>query len=225
MNKSLQAIQADFDKIALLADEQWNHNSHYHNYLLRQLPAPCARALEIGCGVGAFSRLLAARAEKVLALDLSPNMLSIARQQSARQPNIEFRIADAMSVDLPAEDFDCIVTIATLHHMPARQAIERMKGWLKIDGRLLILDLLQNRAPAGIFTDALAMPLNMGIRLMKTGRLRPPAEVRRAWAEHGRDEIYPTIAEVRSLCEDLLPGAIVKKHLLWRYSVVWQKRG
>jgi hypothetical protein len=58
---------------------------------------------------------------------------------------------------------------------------------------------------------------------MKTGRFRPPLAVRRAWAEHGRDEIYLTLAEVRSLCEDLLPGAIVTKHLLWRYSIIWQK--
>jgi ubiquinone/menaquinone biosynthesis C-methylase UbiE len=223
MNKSLQAIQEDFDKIALLADEQWNHNSHYHPFLLRQLPTPCLRALEIGCGAGAFSRLLAERATQVLALDLSPNMIGLARQQASQPPNIEFRIADAMSVELPAESFDCVVSIATLHHMPAPQAINRMKQCLKRNGRLLILDLLQTRAPAGIFTDALAMPLNIAIRLMKTGRLRPPAEVRKAWDEHGRDEIYPTLAEVRGLCAELLPGASVKKHLLWRYSIVWQK--
>jgi ubiquinone/menaquinone biosynthesis C-methylase UbiE len=223
MNKPLQAIQADFDKIALLADEQWNHNSHYHPFLLRHLPKPCIKALEIGCGSGAFSRLLAEHAKQVLALDLSPNMIGLARQQASRQSNIEFQIADAMSVELPAEHFDCVVSIATLHHMPARQAINRMKQCLKRNGRLLILDLLQNRAPAGRLTDALAMPVNLWIRLMKTGRLRPPVEVRKAWDEHGRDEIYPTLAEVRSLCAELLPGASVKKHLLWRYSIVWQK--
>jgi ubiquinone/menaquinone biosynthesis C-methylase UbiE len=223
MNKSLQAIQADFDKIALLADEQWNHNSHYHPFLLRHLPTPCGKALEIGCGAGAFSRLLAERATQVLALDLSPNMIGLARRQASQPSNLEFRVADAMSVELPAEHFDCVVSIATLHHMPAPQAINRMKRCLKRNGRLLILDLLQSSTPAGIFTDALAMPLNIGIRLMKTGRLRPPAEVRKAWDEHGRDEIYPTLAEVRSLCAELLPGASVKKHLLWRYSIVWQK--
>jgi ubiquinone/menaquinone biosynthesis C-methylase UbiE len=223
MNKSLQAIQADFDKIALLADEQWNHNSHYHQFLLRQIPKPCARALEIGCGTGAFSRLLAEQAEQVVALDLSPNMIDLARQQASQHANIEFQIADALSVDWPAEHFDCVVSIATLHHMPAAQMMNRMKRCLKSNGRMLILDLLRTEAPADIFTDALAMPLNIGIRLMKTGRWRPPVEVRKAWDEHGRDEIYPTLAEVRSLCAELLPGASVKKHLLWRYSIAWQK--
>jgi ubiquinone/menaquinone biosynthesis C-methylase UbiE len=223
MDKSLQAIQADFDKIALLADEHWNHNEHYHKFLLQQIPKPCTNALEIGCGTGAFSRLLAERTKQVLAVDLSPNMIALARQHSKQYPNIEFQLADAMSADLPAEHFDCIVSIATLHHMPTAQAINRMKQYLKTNGHLVILDLLQTKTVADIFTNVLAMPANMAIRFMKTRRFRPPVEVRRAWEEHGRDEIYLTLAEVRSLCEDLLPGAIIKKHLLWRYSIVWQK--
>lgn len=35
-------------------------------------------------------------------------------------------------------------------------------------------------------------------------------------------EGWTTIGEVRGLCAELLPGASVRKHLLWRYSVVWQ---
>jgi hypothetical protein len=31
--------------------------------------------------------------------------------------------------------------------------------------------------------------------------------------------------EVHTLCDDILPGAKIKQHLLWRYSVVWQKSG
>jgi ubiquinone/menaquinone biosynthesis C-methylase UbiE len=223
MHKSLQAIQADFDKIALLIDKEWNHNDHYHEFLLRHIPERCTNALEIGCGTGAFSRLLAERAKQVLAVDLSPNMIRLALQHSTQHPNIEFQIADVMNVDLPAEHFDCIVSIATLHHLPVRQAINRMKRCLKTNGYLVILDMLQTKALADIFTNALAILVNMGIRLMKTGCFRPPLAVRRAWAEHGRDEIYLTLAEARSLCEDLLPGAMVKKHLLWRYSIIWQK--
>jgi ubiquinone/menaquinone biosynthesis C-methylase UbiE len=179
--------------------------------------------LEIGCGTGAFSRLLAERVKQVLAIDLSPNMIDLARQHSTQYPNIEFQLADAMNADLPAEYFDCIVSIATLHHMPTQQAINRIKRCLKTNGHMVILDLLRTKTVADIFTNIWAMPVNMAIRLMKTGRFRPPVEVRRAWDEHGRDEIYLTLAEVHNLCEDLLPGAIVKKHLLWRYSIVWQK--
>jgi len=58
---STSSVRADFDRIALLP-ESWDHNSELHEFLLAQLPARCEAALEVGCGTGAFSRRLAARA-------------------------------------------------------------------------------------------------------------------------------------------------------------------
>ena len=63
-------IQADFDRLALLSREEWDHNSHYHRFILKQVPPYSRSALEIGCGTGAFVRLLARRVEHVLALSL-----------------------------------------------------------------------------------------------------------------------------------------------------------
>ncbi len=97
--KTTAQIQADFDKIARVdRSDEWNHNNHYHEFLLRQLPAHCDSALEVGCGTGAFARLLAARADRVLALDLSPEMLRLARERSAAFPQIEYVQADVMDL-------------------------------------------------------------------------------------------------------------------------------
>jgi ubiquinone/menaquinone biosynthesis C-methylase UbiE len=72
----MQTVQADFDRIALVVeDDNWNHNNHYHHALLKHMPTSCGNALEIGCGTGAFARLIAERAEHVLALDLAPQMI------------------------------------------------------------------------------------------------------------------------------------------------------
>jgi hypothetical protein len=54
--------------------------------------------------------------------------------------------------------------------------------------------------------------------------VRVPREVRRAWAEHGKDEVYLTTSGVKEMCARHLPGAMSKRHLLWRYTVVWRKR-
>ena len=70
-----------------------------------------------------------------------------------------------------------------------------------------------------------ALPVSLVLRALKTGRFRAPREVRAAWEEHGRDEIYPTVPAVRRVCERVLPGARVRRHLLWRYSIVWRKPG
>jgi hypothetical protein len=61
------------------------------------------------------------------------------------------------------------------------------------------------------------------LRLRHTGRLADPPEQRRAWKEHGRTDHYLALAEVRAACARVLPGATVRRHLLWRYSVVWRR--
>jgi len=254
----MSTIQKDFDLIALVSPDGSLQNNHYHNFLLRQLPINCRDAWEIGCGKGEFSRRLAVTSKHVLALDLSPEMIRIAREQSADLPNIEFQIADAMSYDLSPEGFDCIATIATLHHMPLREALLKMKAALKPGGVLMILDLFEpikwhghpardserhrhspgasyrtgsNHNPAAsvregltdTFLNAVAMSLSMSLRLIHHGRLLPSRAARDAWAAHERHDIYPTMKEVRVLCAEILPGARIKKHLLWRYSIIWKK--
>jgi len=260
----MSTIQRDFDRIALVSPDGSLQNSHYHHFLLRHLGSNCQSALEIGCGKGEFSRRLAETSARVLALDLSPEMIRIARASSAHLPNIEFQIADVMSYDLPLETFDCITSLATLHHLPLREIFLKMKAALKPGGVLLILDLFEpikwhghpardsTQHPAhdsesypardsragrahhnqmaslreglfDTFLNALAIPVSVSLRLIHHGRLLPRREARAAWAEHEKHDIYPTMKEVRALCSEILPGAEIRKHLLWRYSVVWRK--
>jgi ubiquinone/menaquinone biosynthesis C-methylase UbiE len=223
MAEAMSTVRADFDRIALLAGEEWGHSTLYHDVLSCHIPAPCREALDIGCGTGTFSRLLAKTSDRVLALDLSPNMIRVARERSAQFPNIDFRVADVLELELPAERFDCIATIATLHHLPQATVLPKLKSALKPGGVLLVLDLFQAEGLFDAVRGALAVPLSVGLRLAKHGRLRPPREVRRAWAEHGRHDSYLTLAQVREACAELLPGAVLTRHLLWRYSVVWKK--
>jgi ubiquinone/menaquinone biosynthesis C-methylase UbiE len=223
MAETMSNVRADFDRIAALSGEEWDHNRHYHGFLARHIPAPCREALDIGCGTGAFSRLLAETSGRVLALDLSPNMIGLARERSARLPNIDFEVADVLTRELPAETFDCIATIATLHHLPVEELLPKMKRALRAGGVLLVLDLFQPEGLSDAVRSALAVPLSLGLRLSKSGRLLPPREVRLAWDEHGRHDSYLTLARVREVCARMLPGAVLTRHLLWRYSVVWQK--
>jgi ubiquinone/menaquinone biosynthesis C-methylase UbiE len=226
----MSAIEKDFDRLALLDSKGWTHNNHYHNFLLKSVPRPCARALEIGCGTGAFSRRLAEHAGQVLSLDLSPEMIRVARSRSAPLSNLEFEVADVMAWDCSPESFDCIVTIATLHHLPLQAAFEKIAGVLKPGGVLVVLDLFEPERnllkPAGwrdAFLNFVAMGVSVSLRLIHNGRLRPPRAVRAAWEAHGAHDSYSTMRAVRALSADMFPGARVKQHLLWRYSLIWQK--
>src|SRR5260370_33487525 len=58
----------------------WDHNAYYHRLLIRQLPSPCTRGLDVGCGARAFAAALARRVEHVDALDRSPAMIESSSQ-------------------------------------------------------------------------------------------------------------------------------------------------
>jgi hypothetical protein len=68
-----------------------------------------------------------------------------------------------------------------------------------------------------------AVSLGVALRLIHHGRIRSSREARDAWAAHEHHDLYPTMTQVRELCAEILPGAKIKKHLLWRYSLIWQK--
>jgi SAM-dependent methyltransferase len=217
-------VQADFDRLASFSTEQWDHNSHYHRFLLRHLPAHCRTVLDIGCGTGAFARLLAQRSEHVLALDLSPEMIRLAKERSTLYPTIDFQVADILLYQFSPGQFDAIVSIATLHHLPIEELLVRLKEALAPGGVLLVLDLYQPRL-IDLPLNLIAVPANLFLKYARTGHLKEPAAVREAWAEHGQRDVYLTIPRVRTFCRATLPGARVKRHLFWRYSLIWKKPG
>ena len=225
MYDSTAQVRDDFDRLARLSElDTWNHNDYYHGYLLKHLPHRASgESLDLGCGTGTFARLLAARSERVVGLDLSPEMVRVARARSESYPNIEYIVTDVMSWDFPKNRFDCIASIATLHHLPMQRILQMMKEALRPRGTLLILDIYQPETLTDFVLSALAIPASLTLRLAKGRRLREPPEIREAWAEHGRHDVYPTMREVHNVCAALLPGATVRRHLLWRYSIVWEK--
>ncbi len=220
----VENIRDDFDRIAALPDDRWDHNAHYHPYLLRHLPARCAMALDLGCGTGAFARALARRADQVLGLDLSPQMIAVARERAGDQNNIEFRVADALQWEWPEGQFDCIASIATLHHLPLATLLTTLRRALAQNGTLVVLDLYQGHGLGDSVTSALALPLSSAARVALTGHLRRSSEARAIWAEHACHDTYPSLDHIRRVCVDIMPGARVRKHLFWRYSIVWHKQ-
>ena len=84
----------------------WNHNNHFHNYLLRQLPRKVKRVLDIGCGLGVFAQRLAERSELVEALDVDKAILEEASNLNSA-PNICYRQADFLEANLSEESGRC----------------------------------------------------------------------------------------------------------------------
>src|SRR5437879_4563241 len=96
-------------------------------------------------------------------------MIRIARQRSTQFTNIEFRIADVIVWNFPSETFDCIASLATLHHLPLRETLLRMKNSLKIGGVLMVLDLFERARnifkPEGLFDAVLTHDIINSLRI------------------------------------------------------------
>lgn len=220
-----ETVRADFDRLAGFGEAIFDHNLHYHGVLLREIEGRrLGAALDLGCGAGAFTRRLAAHAEAVLGVDLSPAMLCLARAGAGDLPNVRFEERDVTAWELPRAHFECIASIATLHHLPTVETLVRLREALAPGGMLLVLDLVRDATPLDFAHSLLAVPANLLLRLAKTGALRDPPALRAAWLEHGRTDHYLSLAEVRRACADAgLEGSRIRRHLMWRYSLVWRR--
>ena len=220
---ALDDLRADFDHLADFDAGTWNHSSAYHRFLLKHLQQPCRTALEIGCGSGAFARLLAQHSESVLALDLSPRMISLAIERSTGFQNIDFRVADGLSYPLPTTGFDCVASIATLHHLDLEIALTRLVELLRPGGVLLVLDLYRASSVTDFLISALALPANLFLRVWHGDIKRKSKLIRKAWSAHQCHERLVTMAQARRIGAAILPDARLRRHLLWRYSIIWHK--
>jgi SAM-dependent methyltransferase len=114
--------------------------------------APGMRVLDVGCGVGRWSSLLAARGAHVTGMDLSPTMIAEARRRAlvgGVAERCEFLVQDLAELDAGAQ-FDLVLGVTVLQHIldtaALRAAVLRMTEHLAPGGRMVLLEA----APARI---------------------------------------------------------------------------
>jgi ubiquinone/menaquinone biosynthesis C-methylase UbiE len=100
--------------------------------------------LDVASGPGIITAALAPRVREVVAFDLTPEMLSQARQRCTRAglTNVTFREGSATGMPFADASFDAVVTRLSLHHFqhPA-QPLAEMARVLKHGGVLVVADV------------------------------------------------------------------------------------
>lgn len=116
-------------------------------YRTRVIGAAEGRVLEIGIGSGLNLPLYNANVERVIGLDPSPKLLTMARKAGRRaSTSIEFVEGSAETIPLETASVDTVVTTWTLCSIPdALRALSEMRRVLKPGGRLLFVE--HGRAP------------------------------------------------------------------------------
>ncbi len=81
------------------------------------------RILEVGCGIGTVSHLLATQVKEgaVLAVDISPESIEKAKVLWKDQPNLSFEVSDMSDFDKKGQTFDFFVFPDVLEHIPVEQ--------------------------------------------------------------------------------------------------------
>jgi ubiquinone/menaquinone biosynthesis C-methylase UbiE len=100
-----------------------------------------AQVLEVGCGTGAITRVLAAwpNVGEAVGVDPSPYLIDKARSLSPSLPHLVFAVGDGKALSFQAASFDVVILHTVLTHVPGPEAvlaeahrILRPGGWLGI---------------------------------------------------------------------------------------------
>jgi len=157
--------------------------------LLSWLPANLSgkRVLDAGCGTGAFAVEAARRGAEVVAIDLSPTLVSLARERLPAEltNRIDFRSGDMLSTELGS--FDHVVAMDSVIHYSAKDAVDALA------------QLAQRTSGSIVFTFAPRTPLLAA--MIAVGRLLPRGD-RAPWLEPMAEEKIATLMKQHASLED-----------------------
>jgi len=124
--------------------------------------------LELGCGSGTYSEILARQARHLTATDYSDEMVAFSKQRFESVENVTVEKANCFSLSYLEFSFDTVVRANLLHVIPEpEKAVQECKKVLKQNGRLIIVSFTTEGM--GVFSK-----LGMIYRYLKTFGKPPP---------------------------------------------------
>ena len=129
--------------------------------------------------------------------------------------NVLFILADFLAYPIDPDAYDFVAALSSLHHMPFEPALEKMTRALRPGGVLAVLGIWPVVTTQDRIVSGAAVVANRTYQL-----LRGPDRVTAPTAPPTM-----TLDDVQVRAAQLLPGARVRRRLLWRYTIVWTKPG
>jgi 2-polyprenyl-3-methyl-5-hydroxy-6-metoxy-1,4-benzoquinol methylase len=208
------------------ARHPWNHNEHFHGWILRHLPARRQTAVDVGCGTGVLAGQLASRFARVTGIDADEGMAVAAAARLAGDPRATIRQCpfEEFAASAGEGEADLITMVAVLHHLDLGDTLLRIPRLLAPGGRLLVVGLAKVDSPADAAVDLVSAVANPIVGLVKHPRPARPADGAPAGLPvmPVRDP-SATVAEIAAAAGARLPGAAVRRRLFFRYTLRWDK--
>jgi len=119
------------------AGEIWHE--HWHRYHFAAPLVAGLAVLDVACGEGYGSALLAAHAATVTGADIEASAVDHARARYAALENLEFRQADCAALPFADASFDAVVSFETIEHIVAQESfLDEVRRVLRPDGLLIL---------------------------------------------------------------------------------------
>ena len=100
---------------------------------------PGMTVLELGCGTGYFTRELARSGAEIIAIDVSPELLNLARSNCSA-PNVRYEIQNAYDLSYNDSVFDSVIGSSVLHHLQIEDAVREIYRVLKPNGTIFFTE-------------------------------------------------------------------------------------
>jgi 2-polyprenyl-3-methyl-5-hydroxy-6-metoxy-1,4-benzoquinol methylase len=140
------SIRAEFKKQAA----GWGKNeiSPHLRWVVEHLDLqPDFEVLDVAAGTGLLSRAISPHVKRVVALDITPEMLAQGRSEANRQriTNISFEQGAAEDLSYPTASFDMVLTRFSVHHLKSPDVvIQEMCRVCRHEGKLVVIDLVSS---------------------------------------------------------------------------------
>ncbi|MBL8520338.1 MAG: class I SAM-dependent methyltransferase [Betaproteobacteria bacterium] len=119
------------------AGEMWTE--HWHRYHFVRPWVTGKRVLDVACGEGYGSALMARAAQTVTGVDISSAAIAHARSAYAARGNVEFIESSCTALPFEPAAFDCVVSFETLEHIADQAAfMAEVRRVLKPDGVFIV---------------------------------------------------------------------------------------
>jgi ubiquinone/menaquinone biosynthesis C-methylase UbiE len=128
------------DESSLLPEQRQEiFDDYFRIFPWHLLPPGGGVGIDVGCGTGRWSTLVAPRVEHLHLLDASPEALAVARENLGFATNVSYHSASVAEIPLPPNSLDFAYSLGVLHHVPDTQAaIAAIAGKLKPGAPFLV---------------------------------------------------------------------------------------
>jgi 2-polyprenyl-3-methyl-5-hydroxy-6-metoxy-1,4-benzoquinol methylase len=112
---------------------------HWHRYHFAAKLVSGKRVLDVACGAGYGSALLAQHGAEVVGADIAAEAIAHARARYADVPRLEFIAADCAALPFPDSSFDAVVSFETIEHIRNQEAfLDEVRRVLRADGLFVL---------------------------------------------------------------------------------------